>query len=91
MMNKLLITCCFAIVLSGCAAGMANVHRSNVDIYTSLIMDLGLEAEDTADETRRRHIYISKLTESLSSLDGVSPTEAKVKRDYIKETLNLEL
>jgi PBP1b-binding outer membrane lipoprotein LpoB len=34
------------LVLSGCAAGMANVHRSNVDMYTTLLVELGPKSED---------------------------------------------
>lgn len=91
MKNKLLITALLAIYLSGCAAGMANVHRSNVDIYTNLLVELGPESEDTADEARRRGIYLEKLNESIKGLEKANPSEGQMKRESVERILGTKI
>jgi hypothetical protein len=78
-------------VLSGCAAGMAGVHRGNADVYTTLLVELGPKSEDTADEKRRRPIYMVKLIESIKALEKVSPNEGKIKRDYVEKLFNTKI
>ena len=91
MLNKKLLIPFLAISLFGCAAGTANVHRSNIDIYTNLIVELGPISEDSSDEARRRGIYMDKLTENLKGLEGVNPEEARVKREKAERILGSKI
>ena len=50
------------ILLSGCAAGTAGMHRANVDIYANLILELSPTEEDTADEARRRLFLLADVS-----------------------------
>jgi VIT1/CCC1 family predicted Fe2+/Mn2+ transporter len=91
MKNKLFITSLLILSLGGCAAGMANVHRSNVDIYTNLLLELGSKSEDSADETRKREIYLEKLSKGLQGLEEVSPSEAQTKRESVERILETKV
>jgi hypothetical protein len=91
MKNKLLITVFMALSLSGCASGMANVHRSNVDVYTNLLVELGSQSEDTADEARRRSLYLEKLNESIKGLEAANPSEGAIKRESVERVLGTKL
>lgn len=91
MKNKLLITCCLVLAISGCAAGMVGVHQGNIDVYTNLIVKLGPQDQDTAAETKERNMWAMKLKSSLDSLSEYKPKHAEEQRKHLEYTLDIQL
>lgn len=91
MKNKLLVTCCLVIVLTGCAAGMIGVHQGNIDVYTNLIVKLGPQDQDSASEAKDREMWVMKLKDSLDSLSEIRPKVAEEQRKQLEYTLDIKL